>query len=86
MQTASRTYCVVYDDDLDTWSVVTTPIGGIHFKGTKPLCERFVADHNERSWLAAVSEKLAKGCEMHTPKLQMSAFGLVFRATRQAGA
>jgi hypothetical protein len=84
MQSTSRTYRVLYDDDLDMWSVVTAPFDGIYFKGTKPLCEKFVADRNEHPWIAAVSGKLATSCETHIPKLHMSAFGLVFSASRRA--
>jgi len=45
METESRRYRVVYDDDLDTWSVVKTPFNGIYFAGTKLQCEQFVASH-----------------------------------------
>ncbi|HEU0149404.1 MAG TPA: hypothetical protein VFR21_21310 [Bradyrhizobium sp.] len=31
MQVKSRCYRIIYDDDLDTWSVVTTPFNGIYF-------------------------------------------------------
>jgi hypothetical protein len=43
MQAKSRRYRVVYDDDLDTWSVVTRPFDGVYFAGTKSQCEQFVA-------------------------------------------
>jgi hypothetical protein len=39
---ATRSYSVVYDDDLDSWSVVSTPFDGLYFVGTKPQCEAFV--------------------------------------------
>lgn len=47
MQGKSGFYRVVYDDDLDTWSVVRTPVDGIYFAGTKLQCKRFVA-HNDK--------------------------------------
>ena len=84
MQAASGTYRVVYDDDLDIWSVVTTPFEGVHFKGTRPLCERFVADNGGQPRIA-VSGTLAKSYESHIPKLHVSAFGPAFCVTRQAG-
>jgi lipocalin len=39
---ARRSYSVVYDDDLDSWSVVSTPFDGVYFVGAKPHCEAFV--------------------------------------------
>ena len=39
---AMRSYSVVYDDDLDSWSVVSTPFDGLYFVGTKAECEAFV--------------------------------------------
>ena len=42
MQSKSCCYRVIYDDDLDTWSVVTTPFDGIYFAGTKSQCEQFL--------------------------------------------
>ena len=35
-------YSIVYDDDLDSWSVVSTPFDGLYFLGSKPECEAFV--------------------------------------------
>jgi hypothetical protein len=46
MQAKSRRYRVIYDDDLDTWSVVTMPFDGVYFAGTKSQCEQFVARHD----------------------------------------
>jgi hypothetical protein len=46
MQAKSRCYRVIYDDDLDTWSVVTMPFDGVYFAGTKSQCELFVARHD----------------------------------------
>jgi hypothetical protein len=43
MQSKSCCYRIVYDDDLDTWSVVAMPFDGIYFAGTKSQCEQFVA-------------------------------------------
>ena len=85
MQAKSRTYRVVYDDDLDMWSVVTSPFEGIYFKGTKPLCERFVVDNSEQPRIVAISGKLAKSYESYIPKLHVSAFGPAFCVTRRAG-
>lgn len=39
---ATRSYSVVYDDDLDSWSVVSTPFDGLYFAGSKSECEAFV--------------------------------------------
>ena len=39
---ATRSYSVVYDDDLDSWAVVSTPFDGLYFVGTKSQCEAFV--------------------------------------------
>ena len=39
---ATRSYSIVYDDDLDSWSVVSTPFDGLYFLGSKPECEAFV--------------------------------------------
>lgn len=85
MQAASRTYRVVYDDDLDIWSVVTTPFEGVHFKGTRPLCETFVAYSSGQPRIAGTFGTLAKSYESYIPNLHVSAFGSAFRVTRQAG-
>jgi hypothetical protein len=47
VQDKSGSYRVVYDDDLDTWSVVRTPVNGIYYAGTKAQCKRFVAHHDK---------------------------------------
>ena len=39
---ARRSYSVVYDDDVDSWSVVSTPFDGLYFVGTKSRCDAFV--------------------------------------------
>jgi hypothetical protein len=39
---------VVYDDDLDTWSVVAIPFDGIYFTGSKMQCEAFATKYTER--------------------------------------
>ena len=86
MEPTSRTYCIVYDDDLDMWSVVTAPFNGIHFRGTRPLCERFVADESGRPRRRAISNQLAKSYQIYIPRVRVSALRLIFRATRQASA
>jgi hypothetical protein len=47
-QRNSRCYRVVYDDDLDTWSVVAIPFDGIYFTGSKMQCEAFATKYTER--------------------------------------
>ena len=48
VQRNSRCYRVIYDDDLDTWSVVAIPFDGVYFSGSKMQCEAFATKHNER--------------------------------------
>jgi hypothetical protein len=82
MQTKSRCYRVVYDDDLDTWSVVTMRFDGVYFAGTKSQCEQFVAHHdinfNHR-------RNPRTGFHFIFP-LGMSAFALIFRSIGYARA
>jgi hypothetical protein len=82
MQTKSRCYHVVYDDDLDTWSVVRIPFDGVYFAGTKPQCVQFVAHHdinfNHR-------RNPRTGFDFISP-LGMSAFARMFRSIGYARA
>jgi hypothetical protein len=82
MQAKSRCHRVAYDDDLDTWSVVTMPFDGVYFAGSKLQCEQFVARHdtnfNHR-------RKPRTSFDFISPQ-GMSAFARIFRSIGYARA
>jgi hypothetical protein len=82
MQAKSRRYRVIYDDDLDTWSVVTMPFDGVYFAGTKSQCEQFVA-HDDINFNNR--RKPRTSFDFISP-LGMSAFARIFRSIGYARA
>ena len=60
MSARTLPYSVVFDDDLDTWSVVKTPFDGVYFAGSKVACEAFAATRHRESALNFLLDVVAQ--------------------------